>query len=138
MSSPFQSTPSTRRETVRHVLVCAAGCDFNPLPPHGGRRSSACPVTGTALYFNPLPPHGGRRRRGSDRRISGYFNPLPPHGGRPSKRCPEAPPAGYFNPLPPHGGRLLIDFTKSESKNISIHSLRMEGDVGGCIAGKGV
>ena len=55
-----------------------------------------------------------------------------------SKQCPEAPPAGYFNPLPPHGGRLLIDFTKSESKNISIHSLRMEGDVGGCIAGKGV
>ena len=34
-----------------------------------------------------------------------------------------------FNPLPPHGGRLAaIDFP-GEGVNISIHSLRMEGDV---------
>ena len=36
---------------------------------------------------------------------------------------------GHFNPLPPHGGRLItmpIDFKKF---NISIHSLRMEGDL---------
>ena len=32
--------------------------------------------------FNPLPPHGGRRTDQISRRIASYFNPLPPHGGR--------------------------------------------------------
>ena len=56
--------------------------------------------------FNPLPPHGGRRTRIRQHTIRNkHFNPLPPHGGRPKK-----------------GGTVIgwID--------ISIHSLRMEGD----------
>ena len=35
---------------------------------------------------------------------------------------------GYFNPLPPHGGRRYQDIMYDRNRNISIHSLRMEGD----------
>ena len=79
----FQSTPSTRRETVRHVLVCAAGCDFNPLPPHGGRRPPA-PLWGATEKFQSTP--------------SAWRETKPTR-------------------IPRH------------RKRISIHSLRMEGDV---------
>ena len=33
----FQSTPSARRATLRHVLPCFGWHDFNPRPPRGGR-----------------------------------------------------------------------------------------------------
>ena len=36
-SSSFQSTPSTRRETVTPFSSVSSLLDFNPLPPHGGR-----------------------------------------------------------------------------------------------------
>ena len=35
----------------------------------------------------------------------------------------------HFNPLPPHGGRLLAQLGYLLGMHISIHSLRMEGDV---------
>ena len=35
----------------------------------------------------------------------------------------------YFNPLPPHGGRLIVVFQNLLCFLISIHSLRMEGDL---------
>ena len=35
----------------------------------------------------------------------------------------------YFNPLPPHGGRLRLRHEKEHWNRISIHSLRMEGDL---------
>ena len=34
----------------------------------------------------------------------------------------------HFNPLPPHGGRRYQDIMYDRNRNISIHSLRMEGD----------
>ena len=81
----------------------------------------------------------------------GYFNPLPPHGGRPCVRPQSSHCLRYFNPLPPHGGRLASARLKSDlylfqstpsawrethkprqqehQQHISIHSLRMEGDL---------
>ena len=56
------------------------------------------------------------------------FNPLPPHGGR-RPRCESSGQTRYFNPLPPHGGRLTQRQQKYVFANISIHSLRMEGDL---------
>ena len=41
---------------------------------------------------------------------------------------PALPWYGYFNPLPPHGGRLSHPPRCPKLNNISIHSLRMEGD----------
>ena len=36
----FQSTPSTRRETGFLIVIAWRCRNFNPLPPHGGRRNS--------------------------------------------------------------------------------------------------
>ena len=83
-------------------------CNFNPLPPHGGRQlhylsprvrisfqstPSAWRETTPRTYFRKRPLH---------------FNPLPPHGGR-HTHLPLSPMRMmYFNPLPPHGGRLIF------------------------------
>ena len=57
-----------------------------------------------------------------------HFNPLPPHGGRRIRRNTNGGIC-YFNPLPPHGGRPILDIAFSTQCFISIHSLRMEGDL---------
>ena len=144
----FQSTPSAWRETAaycqeknrRNISIhslrmegdpCSPGrsperADFNPLPPHGGRRWNNMAVSNTLAFqstpsawretytvalsggdtgdFNPLPPHGGRRTTPRKPRHTVHFNPLPPHGGRLFKAAC-ATPTDHFNPLPPHGGR---------------------------------
>ena len=78
----FQSTPSAWRETKSTTGVdtwefisihslrmegdqflpfrWVPGCNFNPLPPHGGRLFRSYPYGGIFPNFNPLPPHGGR------------------------------------------------------------------------------
>ena len=58
-----------------------------------------------------------------------HFNPLPPHGGRPFVKSTNALAKFYFNPLPPHGGRPRPSISYKQYCFISIHSLRMEGDV---------
>ena len=145
----FQSTPSAWRETDKKGGIRHNGDYFNPLPPHGGRlfifvRSDVESVISihslrmegdllTALWrrayfhFNPLPPHGGRQIALSHPELQQYFNPLPPHGGRQS--CHRSIQlTGNFNPLPPHGGRQIKVFDDARKQDISIHSLRMEGD----------
>ena len=101
---------------------------FNPLPPHGGRRLNSYEI-GSAEPFQSTPSawretvavcvHNHRTQfqstpsawretffTGDDDRYSIYFNPLPPHGGRQGTST-----RNYRNP------------------GISIHSLRMEGDI---------
>ena len=60
-------------------------CHFNPLPPHGGRRSHSEIGRNHIKDFNPLPPHGGRLNDIVDSLLPLHFNPLPPHGGRLSR-----------------------------------------------------
>ena len=132
----------TKRKTAIH---------FNPLPPHGGRQPSSLMMHSTSWHFNPLPPHGGRQIGAGVFRCGCHFNPLPPHGGRQQKHflgatCGEfqstpsawretgqfraVPPDGLnFNPLPPHGGRPPDRVVSKKCAVISIHSLRMEGDI---------
>ena len=130
---------------------------FNPLPPHGGRRVRSKALSSVHPHFNPLPPHGGRPAIAMTVPYTSNFNPLPPHGGRLLSICNTSqlfnfnplPPHGgrlqtlhnrlwqpYFNPLPPHGGRLRRRVIEPFAVDISIHSLRMEGDL--CIAVVGV
>ena len=122
---------------------------FNPLPPHGGRLTDAVPsstlmmisihslrmegddggtgkVHGGTISIHSLRMEGDLLFR-SFSHILENFNPLPPHGGRLSQllsgfRIP------HFNPLPPHGGRPPSALWERCSFEISIHSLRMEGD----------
>ena len=131
-------------------MGAAVSCNFNPLPPCGGRPFPFS-VRSYIWYFNPLPPCGGRRCCNSLICVShSYFNPLPPCGGRHVCHIPATLAGCDFNPLPPCGGRRSF-FTKyttiqlfqstpsvwretrscswmSQHLRISIHSLRVEGD----------
>ena len=124
----FQSTPSAWRETFFEAWKNGNGTQFqstpsawretNPIPDHLYQH----------FYFNPLPPHGGRHRAGYRWKVSEFhFNPLPPHGGRlnaPNSflfvRSFQSTPSAWRETI-----TMPIDFKKF---NISIHSLRMEGD----------
>ena len=103
---------------------------FNPLPPHGGRRGEVGNHVTFAVNFNPLPPHGGRPYKMFVSTPFRNFNPLPPHGGRQMTMTEIRKEVKNFNPLPPHGGRLVRGRYLCITHCISIHSLRMEGDVG--------
>ena len=81
-------------------------------------------------HFNPLPPHGGRPAEGAHGYGCRHFNPLPPHGGRPPGRS-AIPQSEVFQSTPSAWRETYIDGLKWEQVNISIHSLRMEGD---CLA----
>ena len=102
-------------------------CYFNPLPPHGGRRCTPTATT-PATNFNPLPPHGGRL---FDRHFlfpPCRFQSTPSAWRETSSAAPINEAPVHFNPLPPHGGRLATIRVTSDTADISIHSLRMEGD----------
>ena len=58
-----------------------------------------------------------------------HFNPLPPYGGRLLRSRLSIDCVINFNPLPPYGGRLCDNIRRDFGISISIHSLRMEGDL---------
>ena len=100
--------------------------------------------------FNPLPPHGGRRERHLHLVTGNGFQSTPSawretltvfvnfrlssFQSTPSAWRETFTPAfilsiaSYFNPLPPHGGRRCCALFSMSNCVISIHSLRMEGD----------
>ena len=136
---------SIRRNTDSRI------CHFNPLPPHGGRR--ATPIGFRRLlfisihslrmegdiashpdpedserYFNPLPPHGGRRDKMSSYIARKVFQSTPSAWRETDSESTHENEEQNFNPLPPHGGRPQFYLSSFSRGEISIHSLRMEGD----------
>ena len=123
----FQSTPSAWRETYYLVSILMRwlisihslrmegdyipdsrrfpGGKFQSTPSAWRETGIRCLLTLPGKYFNPLPPHGGRLI------IMSYWDNTK-----------------NFNPLPPHGGRRCTG-TIHRQNVISIHSLRMEGDM---------
>ena len=80
------------------------------------------------INFNPLPPHGGRRRCIFCRHRRCYFNPLPPHGGRPRYSLVTGRYSSFQST--PSTRRETAQFRIIEGDHkISIHSLHTEGDV---------
>ncbi len=125
--SPFQSTPSAWRETSCGRLHRSYAYYFNPLPPHGGRQDNECSTFGNgSISIHSLRMEGDGNSQTFGEWLED-FNPLPPHGGR---QLEYARPAveENFNPLPPHGGRPIGKAVGDDVPDISIHSLRMEGD----------
>ncbi len=57
------------------------------------------------------------------------FNPRPPCGGRRPSKSAICWGMTYFNPRPPCGGRRVCNLAVHDSKTISIHALRAEGDL---------
>ncbi len=125
--------------------------NFNPLPPHGGRLCTPLRKPGTLPQFQSTPSAwretSAHQSKGTRSKFQSTpsawretslihavgnqafdFNPLPPHGGR-HRAITRGASAAYFNPLPPHGGRLTAELERLRYICISIHSLRMEGDV---------
>ena len=78
----FQSTPSAWRETPLYILLFIHLSDFNPLPPHGGRRILEIRRIAQRI-FQSTPSAWRETIRGTTpfSQIA-HFNPLPPHGGR--------------------------------------------------------
>ena len=146
--------------------------NFNPLPPHGGRRirpvvfggvcifqstPSAWRETaltlhvqrGVAISIHSLRMEGDiyRMLRIQNKIISihslrmegdpdtttevqttEYFNPLPPHGGRQTNHYSETL-TSPFQSTPSAWRETSSDWMSRRRPDISIHSLRMEGDV---------
>ena len=103
---PFQSTPSAWRETELLQNYNDVQNHFNPLPPHGGRLSFASQISTWKLFQST--PSAWRET------AFAFSSPIK---------------SAYFNPLPPHGGRHTDEMSQSSRAEISIHSLRMEGDL---------
>ena len=100
----FQSTPSTRRETVpTHRLAI-----YNPISIHSLHTEGDQPCyrrTSYDRYFNPLPPHGGRQCHTYQRRTRRNISIHSLHTEGDTEKAP-----------------------KLRGFHISIHSLHTEGD----------
>ena len=79
-------------------------------------------------HFNPLPPHGGRLAATAISTMPSIFQSTPSAWRETTKNKRTRNILKNFNPLPPHGGRPAKDYATAFEKDISIHSLRMEGD----------
>ena len=83
----FQSTPSAWRETaLRHHIGKLYGISIHSLRMEGDHHGIHA-MHGTC-NFNPLPPHGGRLTYLFFHNQGWDFNPLPPHGGRQTGKFP--------------------------------------------------
>ena len=127
----FQSTPSAWRETAGILQEKSRQALFQSTPSawrETGERFAIC--GNTVISIHSLRMEGDAKARLAAAAAI-HFNPLPPHGGRRTRIIANAVGAWNFNPLPPHGGR-QCDFPGwANGSTISIHSLRMEGDLSG-------
>ena len=124
----FQSTPSPRRETSCSAFFCAAGSDFNPLPPQGGRlRDRGMFLSHPLISIHSLPKEGDIILKAICQ-VFTDFNPLPPQGGR--HICVTGRGGGaQFQSTPSPRRETECQHEKDGRGNISIHSLPKEGDV---------
>ena len=148
----FNPLPPHGGRLGEYVHTTTLPLHFNPLPPHGGRPDALGMSYGHYMDFNPLPPHGGRQHLESTGEVTRYISIHSLHTegdarssqGRPNSIRFQSTPStrretarsfaltttvSHFNPLPPHGGRRNLQWTETELRSISIHSLHTEGDV---------
>ena len=124
----FQSTPSAWRETCYFLYLLYHAEHFNPLPPHGGRQWRKCTsVYGCGISIHSLRMEGDLERRQKRTGVR-YFNPLPPHGGR-QVICVSVIIVFLFQSTPSAWRETCYNTLKKSIQGISIHSLRMEGDL---------
>ena len=145
----FQSTPSVWRETFDFAF----GAKLALISIHSLRvegDASFCFFAISFFNFNPLPPCGGRRRAVYQNLSGNHFNPLPPCGGRllpailSKFRFPfQSTPSVWretntffaldfgmeFQSTPSVWRETCADRRSLGYLSISIHSLRVEGDL---------
>ena len=102
--------------------------NFYPRPPGGGRHKYLY-LLGVFKKFLSTPSGWRATKKSKMIRVCGfYFYPRPPGGGRPLI-CGHACPVSYFYPRPPGGGRRRAAQPARRGRGISIHALRVEGDI---------
>ena len=134
-----------RQFSIRHFY-------FNPLPPHGGRLSCcrsdsleqaisihSLRMEGDPIYlvenhkFRIISIHSlrmeGDLRSRYNNTVHFQFQSTPSAWRETFISIFVLPPNFNFNPLPPHGGRRFTNCSAGSAFRISIHSLRMEGDM---------
>ena len=129
----FQSTPSAWRETLRDRPIRQTDViSIHSLRMEGDHRHIR--HLWRLIYFNPLPPHGGRPVHTASQKCTTInFNPLPPHGGRRSGSPAPNVLVFPFQSTPSAWRETVIRSFHDDTVCISIHSLRMEGDVFSCV-----
>ena len=101
--------------------------NFNPLPPHGGRRVSQDSYN-PRISFQSTPSAWRETFAFFTVTVPSLFQSTPSAWRETASADSNAPISVNFNPLPPHGGRLRFPRLIQPTYFISIHSLRMEGD----------
>ena len=81
--------------------------DFNPRPPHRGRRDDDFGAA-AVRNFNPRPPHRGRHGCARQHSAAGQISTHAPRTGGDSFLPPGGQRKRYFNPRPPHRGRPIL------------------------------
>ena len=124
---------------------------FYPRPPGGGRRVFPAPTCPPTKFLSTPSGWRATRKNGTTDSSalflstpSGWratvfcvsqsvqqpdFYPRPPGGGRPASRSINRIRMRYFYPRPPGGGRHALQPRPPVLGDISIHALRVEGDL---------
>ena len=123
----FQSTPSAWRETQFDTRSAY----FHHISIHSLRMEGDAarrPHFPAPVYFNPLPPHGGRQSSsGKVYGISGFQST--PSAWRETFRIVRNHPRQLFQSTPSAWRETDVRIVAGIVFRISIHSLRMEGDI---------
>ena len=123
----FQSTPSAWRETAE-TEVLQPFAQFQSTPSAWRETSMPCIFLLHVPYFNPLPPHGGRLLHISTSVVVSSFQSTPSAW---RETCFVAVPvdSAGFQSTPSAWRETVYGRGFLRFSGISIHSLRMEGDL---------
>ena len=132
----FLSTPSGWRATSYLTPLCILMSYFYPRPPGGGRRALA-DIIMDEMQFLSTP--SGWRATLQEKAVSDGAKIFlsTPSGWRATEALnPTSFPSIYFYPRPPGGGRHFGADVCTRGAEISIHALRVEGDILGILASR--
>ena len=126
----FLSTPSGWRATLNTDQSILPIPHFYPRPPGGGRLATRLYTPSSDRFLST--PSGWRATVVTLQKViqNVNFYPRPPGGGRRNRRI-KINPLTDFYPRPPGGGRRHATPAKLLLLEISIHALRVEGDLRG-------
>ena len=125
----FQSTPSAWRETSDGLYFLYTNVSFQSTP---SAWRETLPVIRIRKIRSDISIHSLRMEGDGIRclliLLGKYFNPLPPHGGR-LDNFSAADANQKFQSTPSAWRETFFWNVQKRWKRISIHSLRMEGDI---------
>ena len=126
--SLFQST-SPARGTTCNYYFCYKGADISIHVPRTGDDKRFDVANTDDRNFNPRPPHGGRRLPPIWIPAAWQFQSTSPAWGTTPCRYIVIHRRVYFNPRPLHGGRPTSAVSVNGEYTISIHVPRMGDDL---------